>query len=178
MLVARFRTPIPLDELVDALDAAHHQLRGIQLSAISLAIAAAQLELEHGTGLVDGKLCLRGVFDFNEGNRDASSSVRADPSVPIFETVLEREVGPAGEYHQQHVREAYPDAVAGAVGYWQALLDTFGHAYDAIVAGDVSAFVHALKVRGYFTATEASYEHGVEPMVARWEARIAAAGGV
>jgi hypothetical protein len=179
MIVPRLRTPIPLDSLVDALDAAHHQLRGMQLSAMSLAIAASMLELEHGTGIFNGVLCLRAVLDFNEGNHDEDAAARADPNTPVFNTVPEHEVGAGGvDYHATHVRQAYPDAVAGAVGFWQVLLDNFSDAYDAIVVGDVHAFVMALKLHHYFTATEASYEHGVASMVSQWLARIAAAGGV
>lgn len=179
MIVPRLRTPVAFDQLVDALDSGHHELRGWGLTPDSYAIAAAQLELEHGTFSISGALFLRGVFDDNLGNHDATRAERADPSIPVFDTVPEREVGAGGqEYHAQHVRRSYEDAVEGAKGYWQALLDGFEPAYDAICAGDPIKFVEALKQAKYFTGDEASYESFVASAFARWQARIAAAGAV
>ncbi len=179
MLVTRFRTPVPLDGLLDALDAGHNERFGYGLSPDSYCIAAAQLELEHGTFLVDGVLCLRGVFDNNLGNHDETSAERADPSIQAFETVPEREVAAGGaDYHAQHIREAYPDAVEGAKGYWDALFAQFEPAYDAIVAGDAPGFVKALKADDYFTGSEVTYEHFVETRVAAWQARVTANGGL
>ncbi len=178
MIVPCVRTPVPLEDLPDVLDAGHHRLRGFGLSPDAIAIAAAQLQLEHGVGSLAGAPCLAGVYGFNLGNHDASTEERADPAAPIFLTVLEREVGAAGDYRAQHLRRAYVDATAGAVGYWQTLLDTFTEAYDAMAAGDVDGFVHQLKVRKYFTAAERDYDRIEEQLVATWRARIAAAGAV
>lgn len=175
MIVPRLQTPVPFAVLPGALDAAHRELRGESLSSDAYAIACAQLELEHGSATIGGELCLRGVFNDNLGNHDATAAERADPSVPIFDTVLEHEVGPTGKSFQAgHVREAYPDAVEGAKGYWTALTEHFASAYNAIAAGDPHAFVEALKAARYFTASEQSYEHAVDGMVAAWRARIAA----
>jgi len=178
VIVACVRTPVPLEDLVDALDAGHHRAQLFGLTPDALAIAAAQLQLEHGIGLVDGTMSLRGVFGYNLGNHDATGPDRADTSARLFLTVLEREVGASGEYKAQHVRRAYPDAIAGACGYWETLRDTFTEAYDAMAAGDVDGFVHQLKVCGYFTAAERDYDHLEEQLVADWRARIAAAGAV
>lgn len=179
MLVQRFRTPVPLDQLLSALDAGHRERFGYALSPDSYAIAAAMLELEHGTGLVHGVLCLRSVFNDNLGNHDAPASAIADPLTPVFSTVPEREVAAdGGEYHAQHVRQAYPDATEGARGFWDILFSRFPDAYDELVAGDPVGFVQALKQEKYFTGSEATYEHFVTVRVASWQAQIAEAGGL
>jgi hypothetical protein len=182
MLVARFLTPVPLGDLVDVLDAGHHRLTGESLTPDAYAIAAAQLQLEHGTGTVNGVPSLRGVFDENLGNHDDDEPTvdeRPGSPVTVFQTVPEHEVGAGGKpYQAVHLREAYPDAIEGARGYWQALRDDFSAAYGAIGDGDLVAFVHALKLRHYFTASEADYLRGMQGMVASWRTRIAAAGAV
>lgn len=56
---------------------------------------------------------------------------------------------------------AYPDAESGARGFLSDLKSMFPGAWAAAMRGDVVAFVHELKVRGYFTADEKEYLAGV-----------------
>lgn len=175
MIVPRLKTPVPFAALPAALDAGHREAFGYSLSDQAYAIAASQLELEHGTVTIAGDLYLRGVFDDNLGNHDATRDERADPSTPVFQTVPEHEDGPKGPYTAEHVRVAYPDAVEGAKGYWRALSDGFPDAYQACVDGDPAKFVEALKAEHYFTGPELSYERAVDGRVAAWTARIEAA---
>lgn len=191
MIVPRVLTPFACADLPAALDAGHHRARGFGLSADSYAIAGAQLELEHGRRVVSaadvaghppaapllGCEVLWGCFGYNLGNHDATSADRADPAVPIFQTVPEGEVGPGGRYTAQHWRVASPDLASGAERFWRGLLDGFSDAYDALVAGDVPGFVHALKEHGYFTASEAQYDRIEEALVGAWRARVAAQMG-
>jgi hypothetical protein len=172
VIVPRLKTPVPFAALPTALDLGHHGAYGYSLSDDAYAIACAQLELEHGVVTIAGAPYLRGVYDDNLGNHDATASERNDPSVPVFQTVPEHEEGPRGPYTAEHVREAYPDAVEGATGYWRALRGGFPDAYQACVDGKPDAFVEALKAEKYFTGNEAAYEHAVEGRVAAWRARI------
>jgi hypothetical protein len=175
MIVPRLKTPVPFSVLPAALDVGHREAFGDSRSDDAYAIAAAQLELEHGTITISGALYLRGVFDDNLGNHDATKDERADPTIPVFETVPEHEDGPQGSFEAEHVRQAYPDAVEGARGYWHALSIGFPDAYQACVDGDPAKFVEALKAERYFTGPELAYEHAVAGRVTAWRARIQAA---
>lgn len=162
MIVPRQLTPVPLADLPDALDVAHSTLRGFFLSADANRVAIAQLKLEHG--VKDG--ALHGVWCFNFGNHDAPPADRADPSVPLFETVPENEVDPHGRgYQQVHVRRAYPDAATGLVGYWSTLVDGFSDAYYALSSGDPGAFAAALKAAHYYTADEGVYARDLRALM-------------
>lgn len=56
---------------------------------------------------------------------------------------------------------AYADAESGARGFLSDLKSMFPNAWAAAMRGDLVAFVHELKVRGYFTADEKEYLAGV-----------------
>lgn len=191
MIVPRVRTPIPCADLPAAMDDGHHRARGCGLSLDAYAIACAQAELEHGRRVVGAAdvtahpdvTALRGVeviwavWGFNVGNHDAATADRADPTVRIFQTVPENEIGAVGAYQAQHWRRASEDAGAGCEDFWRCLYLLFSDAYEALRAGDPEGFVHQLKIRGYFTATEASYDRLEEPLVAAWRRRVAEAMG-
>lgn len=158
MIVPRVRTPVPVEGLADALDAAHRGIRGWGIPTDAGRIAVAQLRLEHGVS--DG--CLRGVYGFNFGNHDASPAERADPTCAVFETLPEHEDSQRGPYVVTHVRRAYADLDDGLRGYWDTLFGTrYEAAYEAMCAGDPRGFVHALKGAGYFTADERLYLRAV-----------------
>jgi flagellum-specific peptidoglycan hydrolase FlgJ len=57
--------------------------------------------------------------------------------------------------------KAYPSMEAGLEDYLKLLRTRYGFCWPAIVAGDMSAFAHALKQRGYYTAPEAEYAAGL-----------------
>jgi hypothetical protein len=172
-LVPRLRTPVPFAAVVDALDAGHQRLTGSSLTPESYAIAASQLQEEHGVGTVAGAQVLWAVWNYNLGNHDALRGERSDPSVSIFDTSPEHEVLAGHDATARHVRRAYLDAIDGAEGYWTCIRDDFSEAYQAIVDGDLVAFVAALKKRGYFTASEAVYLHAMVQIVSGWTHRIA-----
>ncbi len=154
MIVARVRTPIPLEGLEDLLDAAHRDVRAFSLPREAYQLAVAQLKLEHGTEAG----ALRGLYNRNFANHDATREDLADPSVPVFQTVPEREVDVHGRgYLQVHTRRAYEDAEAGLMGYWQTLLYGFPEAYEALYTGSPEAFAGALKAARYYTADEGAY---------------------
>lgn len=189
MIVPRRFTPIPCSAIPEALDDGHRRFRGCSISDDAYAIAGAQLELEHGRRIVSaadvvrvpearsllGAEVLWGVWGTNLGNHDATADDRDDPTIPIFQTVPEGELGPTGTYKAQHWRRAYEDIGAGCEGYWRCLYFGFGDAYEAMRSGDIDGFVHDLKLANYFTAREAQYDQIEEALVAGWRKRIAAA---
>ena len=56
---------------------------------------------------------------------------------------------------------AFDSIAAGVVDYLTLLRGQFGFAWPQVEAGDPAGFCHALKIRGYYTADEASYTAGV-----------------
>lgn len=163
MIVPRVQTPIPIAGLDDQLDAAHRDLRAFAISEDAYRLAVAQLKLEHGQGYG----VLHGCFNFNLGNHDATAADRADPTVPIFETVPEHEGNTTSTTTQVHWRRSYPDLESGLIGYWRALLDGFPDAYDALCTGDPDAFAAALKKLHYFTADESMYARDLRALLAQ-----------
>ena len=152
ILVPRVITSVPLDTLPEYLDSAHHELKGFGLPTDAYAIAVAQLKLEHGIRSDD----LGGVWCFNFGNIDATPEDKE--SVPCFVTVAEHEDSERGPYTAKHIRRAYPDEIAGLVGYWEALTGRYVDAYLRLVNGDVDGFADRLRARGYYTAPERQYD--------------------
>lgn len=57
--------------------------------------------------------------------------------------------------------KAYPSLEAGVEDYLKLLRSRYGFCWPAIVAGDMPAFAHALKARGYYTAPEQEYAAGL-----------------
>ena len=159
-LVPRAHTPVPLSGLLAAIEAAHEGLRGFGLTPDAYRLAQAHLEFEHGTA--GGEL--RGVFGFNFGNHDATSADIAN-GAPVFATVPEHEGSVASTLTQVHHRRAYDDLDDGLRGYWQALLEGFPTAYDAMGTGEPAALAHALRWgepgRPYYTADESTYAAGL-----------------
>jgi hypothetical protein len=170
MIVPRRLTPVPITDVLDALEGGHHRAYGYGVSPESRLLAAAHLTLEHGE--LSG--ALHGVFNDNLGNHDATAAQRDDPTVAVFATVLETERRPDGSaYSAGHTRCAYDTPEAGAEGYWRCLRDGFPEAYAAMIAADADAFSEALKARHYYTQSLALYERGVDSLVATWRARAA-----
>jgi len=163
--IERRLTPVPLDGLQEALDAAHRGLRGTSLGDDAYALVEAMLRLEHGVSAG----ALRGVWWWNLGNHDATEHDLADAAIDIFQTVPEREVDARGrDYHAVHYRVAYRCLDDGLRGYWRTLLDGYPEAYEELEAEEVDAgrFARALKAGGYYSASEASYEHALRAIVA------------
>lgn len=62
---------------------------------------------------------------------------------------------------------AYASLNEAAIDYLQELRHQFGFAWPAVEAGDVLDFAHRLKLRGYYTATEADYAAGLKARYAQ-----------
>lgn len=64
--------------------------------------------------------------------------------------------------HPQTRMRSYPDARTGAVEYVQFVASgRYRDAWSELLEGDAVGYVHALKMKGYFTADEATYARGV-----------------
>jgi flagellum-specific peptidoglycan hydrolase FlgJ len=63
--------------------------------------------------------------------------------------------------------KAYPTLEAGLEDYLKLLQGRYGAAWPALVSGDMAAFAHALKQRGYYTAPEAEYAAGLQARFAQ-----------
>lgn len=167
MIVPRVRTPVPLSTLLDALDAAGHEVLASCPGVDRLAVAWAQLALEHGVDppQVGHDRMLRGLFNYNFGNRDASAAEIADPGISVFETVAEREVINGVETTRVHHRRAYPTAHAGLVAWWEAMRTRWIDAFE--VMEDTRAFAIALREAGYYTASAEAYAAALVPLAAQ-----------
>lgn len=162
-MIERRITPVPLVGLREGLDAAHRGLHGYSLSDEAYILADAHLRLEHGVR--DGSL--RGVFNHNLGNYDATDAQIRSPAFDVFQTRPEHEVDRHGrDYTAVHVRVSYHDLDAGLRGYWQTLAGGYPEAYDAVTLGDADGFAAALKRARYYTADEQVYARALRDLVA------------
>lgn len=185
MIVPRVRTPVLVADFPDIVRAGYtaDTPGGPELSDNAVALACAMLEEEHGRHVAVaadkvapellGKDTVWAIWGNNWGNHDATRAEQADRTVAVFETVPEHEGSASSTTKARHVRRAYPDATAGASGFWTTIRTTFSNAYQALIVGDAAEYVHALKVRHYFTADETVYLRGVEQMVSAWRKRLA-----
>lgn len=156
MKVDRIRTPVPLDELIELIDQTGHEVLG-WCPGDARCVAWAQLVHEHGRTEPQAaeRVSLRGIWNYNFGNRDAPGSAVGAPDVQVFVSVREREVKPDGsEYYTEHLRYAYPDAYTGLCAWWESMRvrwEAIGEMQDPV------AFARQLKSKGYYTGSEQVY---------------------
>jgi hypothetical protein len=155
VIVPRIRTPFPLADLLDELDAAGHEVLVTCPGPDRIATAWAQLVLEHGRTAPQAATVpsLRGLYCYNFGNRDAPHEAATDPAVPCFATVPECE-GTACGWRATHLRYAYPDANAGLVAWWRSMVERWQAVEEM---AEPAAFAARLKQAGYYTGSEAEY---------------------
>jgi hypothetical protein len=83
------------------------------------------------------------------------------------------DVPPVGEGHPQCRFRAYANEVDGIYEYLDFIwLDKYRDARDALLTGNPTAYVHALKLKGYFTADETEYAKGVVGLFTEFVARL------
>lgn len=81
-----------------------------------------------------------------------------------------REAHEGAGYHVRALVDrfrAYHDAKQGAEDYLSLLIRKYPRAVDAAQRGDVTDFVSALKIGGYFTGSEAAYARSLSDLVQR-----------
>lgn len=68
---------------------------------------------------------------------------------------------------------AYASLDEGVADYMHLLRGQYGFAWPAVESGDVQDFAARLKLRGYFTADLAVYQHGIQTRYTMLDASIA-----
>ena len=83
-------------------------------------------------------------------------------------------VPPEGDGHPQCRFRAYANVVDGIYEYLDFIWrEKYRDAREALLTGDPHAYVHALKLKGYFTADETVYGRAVTSIHAEFVARLA-----
>lgn len=168
MIVARVRTPVPLEGLVGVLHDAAHAALG-QCPGARDVVAYAQLVEEHGVD--ESGLYLRGVYGRNLGNIDATALELADPAIAVFDTFQEHEGAGLHVWSARHVRRAYATLEDAAAGYWTALTARFLGAYEAMIddTGEPApeAFAAHLAAERYYTGSAEACARALERIVAQ-----------
>jgi flagellum-specific peptidoglycan hydrolase FlgJ len=131
---------------------------GVEASLERIAVALAMLCEEHANG--------DAVWCHNLGNVDATPDWQGD----VFE-LRAREVIGGRDVMRTKLLRAYPDATAGAAGFW-CFLDAprFRGVLVAMDMGNAAWAAHDLKRGGWYTGSEADY---AAAMVAIYRATIA-----
>lgn len=175
------RTPVSPGDVARALVSAWYALFGSPPPRReSIAILLAQWALETGKG--------RSMWCFNLGNaksrpgdgrswtfyacNEVLSPAQAAHYVATAQPRTGGKTGPNAVATSATVVWFYPSHPAcrfrafhtldeGAVDYLGMLNKRFAGAWPAVVSGDPAAFSHALKLQGYYTASETLYTRGV-----------------
>lgn len=152
VLVPRLSTPVPIKDLVPALQEGHERVFGEELDEARLRMAHAHLLVEHGP-ISQTDRGLRAVHTYNLGNVMTGKGYLG----PWFEmTALERD-----RYGRMVPRKsqwrASAEASEGAFRYWDMLQTHFQHALAVMGGGDPARFAHELRGSGYYTAREQDY---------------------
>ncbi len=75
--------------------------------------------------------------------------------------------------HPQTRFRAYPNAADGARRYVEFVAGgRYRDAWSMLLLGDAAGYVHALKLKGYFTADEAAYTRGVVSLQSEFSRRL------
>ena len=188
-------TPAEFDEARKIVHAGLKSLIGTDPELKVTALVLAKMTLESGR---QGTTLLTSCHHGNVGNIKASreyegmytlykcNEVRADGVVEWFvpEGKLDRKGGvvvsqhsalpPDGDGHAQCRFRAYAGVVDGIYEYLDFIWrEKYRDARDALLTGNPLAYVHALKLKGYFTADETVYGRGVASIHAEFVARMA-----
>jgi hypothetical protein len=157
-VVPRERTPLSDDALRDAAAAGHVRAFGVPPSEARLSVAWAMLALEHAHG--------EALWCNNFGNVDAGAGWQG----AAFALTATEGSG-ATAHPETKLLRAFPDAVAGACGWWHFLEEHDASALVAFDAGDGVGAAIALKARGYYTGDLGAYERALRSLVAEYARR-------
>ena len=173
--VPAVRTPLSFEQALSCMRQGIHVATGTKPSDPALALALAKTALETGRW--------RQMWNHNWGNIKASENYEGmftcfpcnevlSGRVVWFspEGALDRKGGdvtglawavPPG--HPQTRFRAYANGYDGAQQYASFVaLGRYREAWDRLLDGDATGYVHELKKAGYFTADEATYLRGVD----------------
>ncbi len=181
------KTPLSFDEAADAMRQGIFVATGVAASTPALALALSKAALETGRW--------QSMWNFNWGNVKAGPQYvgmyTCFPCNEVIggqvvwfapggrlrrrdgEIVSERYEVPPG--HPQTRFRAYANAYDGAQSYVEFVANgRYKDAWEFLLRGDPAGYVHALKLRGYFTADEAVYRRGVERIYQEFLTRLEA----
>ncbi len=179
--VAPFKTPLTFAEAAKAMRQGILVATGEHPSNAALALALAKTALETGRW--------QSMWNNNWGNVKAGAEYYGMYTCITLNEVLNGRTvwfAPEGELvrkdgplkyaplavppgHVQTRMRAYANAYDGAQQYVDFVANRRNRAaWQRLLAGDPAGYVHALKVKGYFTADEATYRRGVERIFAEY----------
>lgn len=143
--VAAVKTPVTLQDFYAAILRAWPAVIGGSPSHASILVLLAQSAFETGYW--------KSLFAFNFGNAKHVPGDGYDYYViPCGEIIDGQNVNlPACEFR------AFDSLDAGVTDYLKMLRNRFSSAWPAVEAGDPAQFAHLLKLKGYYTDTEAHY---------------------
>ena len=148
MQVPATLTPAQPLALVAAVEAAYLEQLGHPPQLCALALLCAQLALETANG---AKIVANnpGNFKAGEGPDWCDFKTFEFIGTPPVKTVMACRFS------------AWPSLADGTSAWLRALYLRWPEAWSAAVRGDALGFAHGLKLRGYYTAPEADYAHGL-----------------
>ena len=154
-LVPTLRTPLTSAQAIAGFHAACLRVVGM-LADEALAIIVSQSALETGRW--------KSLYCNNFGNEKATSSWSGDYyMIRCNEILSDGKLHWFDPPHPQTWFRAFPDAATGAESHVRFLSQNarYSEAWHAALRGDPVAYAHALKVHGYYTASEALYTKAV-----------------
>jgi len=163
-LLPNVLTPVDPEALADALVHAWRKLLGTIPSREAILILLAQSA--HETGRWKSCHC------WNLGNAKGKAGDGRDyTQFRVWELVNGKKVWFDPPHPATRFR-AFRSLEQGVIDYFGVLRGRYASAWPAIEAGDARAFVHALKVKGYFTDTEENYARAVVSFVNLYRAQL------
>jgi hypothetical protein len=154
-LVPTARTPMTPAAVYAALASAWTALLGTQPTRAELLVLLSQWAHETGGGAASDNWNLAGIQHVQGDGHDYAEYTS-------FEIINGQRVTKVERFR------AYATLDESAADYLRTLRKDFGFAWPAVEAGDVDDFGHRLKIRAYYTDTEAVYVAGLE----RWRASL------
>ena len=169
------KTPLTFEQAFAAMQQGILVATGIAPTTAALALALAKTALETGRW--------QSMWNFNWGNVKAADSYEGMFTCYPCNEVIGGKVewfDPAGALdsrggrlvgagwdvppgHPQTRFRAYANEFDGAQQYVDFVANgRYRDAWARLLEGDAAGYVHALKLKGYFTADEATYSKGVE----------------
>lgn len=153
-LVPTVRTTLTSAQAIAGFHAACMRVAGM-LTDEAVAIIVSQSALETGRW--------KSLYCFNFGNEKATASWSGDYYMIRCNEIIGGKLEWFDPPHPQTWFRAFPDAATGAESHVRFLSQSarYAQAWHAALVGDPAAYAHALKVHGYYTASEALYTRAV-----------------
>jgi hypothetical protein len=164
-LVKTISTTLTKEHLVYMLSEGWKELYGSYPSNDSLALLWAQVVLETG---------LKSCYNWNLGNVKRNGN--HDYCMYRCSEIINGKEQWFDPPHPQTHFNAYESDIAGAKEYIQFISQRkrYRQAWQAVLKGDPTAFSHALKVAGYYTADEGLYTRGIVKLTNQFKKYMAA----